>query len=131
MLWFLRPVGVLPAAGGQSSVPCQSLRCCGSGYWDGVLVSSHVRSGDRHAGARSEFWLRKLNRPTGLLQSAATSPRFAPPAGGGAQEGSVCDGAGRPSVPAHGSADHPCTAGPGEDDPLGGLYSEAVAEVHL
>ncbi len=48
---LVRPVGVLPPAGRQSSVSGQSLRCCRRGGRDGLLVSCHIWSCDSHAGA--------------------------------------------------------------------------------
>lgn len=54
--WFLvllRPVGVFPAAGRQSSVTGQSLCCCRGGGWDCLLVSCHIWSCDCHAGPQS------------------------------------------------------------------------------
>jgi len=52
-------------------------------------------------------------------------------AGGGTQEGSGADGAGRPAVPAHGPAHHPPGLGAGQDGPLGRVPAEAAAEVLL
>ncbi|MEQ2159087.1 hypothetical protein GOODEAATRI_018959, partial [Goodea atripinnis] len=72
------PTGVFPAAGRQSSVPCESLRCCRSGSWDCILVSSHLWSGDSHAGTLNQLCLRKLNLPTELLLLQHLHPTLLP-----------------------------------------------------
>lgn len=78
----------------------------------------------------------QVSEPTARIRSSspfawasALSPSRV--AGGRPQEGSVRDGASGPALPAHGAAHHPRGAGPGEDDPLGGLLSATVAEILL
>lgn len=51
----LRPIGVLPAAGRQSSVQSQSVCSCWGGGWHRLLVSCHLWSRHCNAGTHMQY----------------------------------------------------------------------------
>lgn len=124
-----RPTGEFPSVCRQIPLAGQSICRRRSVGWLRLLVGSHLRSCDRHAGQKSN----SLNTANVAVCQNISSSVLSPTrtTGGRPQEGSVRDGASGPSVPAHGSAHHSCGADPGEDDPLGGLPCAAVAEILL